>query len=209
MEFWTRLEATADRWNVLRHPFYVRWSNGELSRDELSFYAGQYGHAVDALATATRHAADKADGDAALELDGHAAEEEAHIDLWAQFAAAVDGDTTAEPLPETAACATAWADEERDLLPTLVALYAIESAQPAISETKRAGLVEHYGMKPRSSATAYFDLHTVRDHEHADSGRAMIEARLDGADADALVAEAERVLAANWRLLDGVEEARA
>jgi hypothetical protein len=37
----------------------------------------------------------------------------------------------------------------------------------------------------------------------------MIEERLDGADADALIAEAERVLAANWRLLDGVEEARA
>jgi pyrroloquinoline quinone (PQQ) biosynthesis protein C len=64
-------------------------------------------------------------------------------------------------------------------------------------------------MQPRSRGTAYFDLHTVRDHEHANSGRAMIAERLDGADADALVAEAERVLEANWRLLDGVEEARA
>ncbi len=209
MDFWTRLESTADRWNVLRHPFYVRWSNGELSEGELSFYAGQYAHAVGALATATRSAAESADGAAARELEQHAAEEEAHVDLWSQFASATGSDRPAEPLPETAECVSAWAGEGRELLPTLVALYAIESAQPAISETKRAGLVEHYGMEPRSRATAYFDLHTVRDHEHADSGRAMIEERLDGADADALVAEAERVLAANWRLLDGVEEARA
>jgi pyrroloquinoline quinone (PQQ) biosynthesis protein C len=130
------------------------------------------------------------------------------VDLWAEFAAAVGTDDSAELLPETADCVSAWADENRELLPTLVALYAIESAQPAISETKRTGLVEHYGMEPRSRGTAYFDLHTVRDHEHAGSGRALIEERLDGADADALVAEAERVLAANWRLLDGVEEAR-
>jgi pyrroloquinoline-quinone synthase len=208
MDFWSRLEATADRWNVLRHPFYVRWSNGELSRDELSFYSGQYGHAVGALATATRHAADSAEGPTAAELAGHAAEEEAHVDLWADFAAAVEGDVSAEPLPGTTECVDAWADKSRELLPTLVALYAIESAQPAISETKRAGLVEHYGAAPGSRCTAYFDLHTVRDHEHADSGRALIEERLAGADADALVAEAERVLAANWRLLDGVEEAR-
>jgi hypothetical protein len=33
----------------------------------------------------------------------------------------------------------------------------------------------------------------------------MIERELDGADVDGLVAEAERVLKANWRLLDGVE----
>ncbi|MEA2403971.1 MAG: pyrroloquinoline-quinone synthase [Thermoleophilaceae bacterium] len=209
MDFWSRLESTADRWNVLRHPFYVRWSNGELSGDELCFYAGQYGHAVGALATATRSAADSADGAAARELAQHAAEEEAHVDLWSEFASAVGAKDSAEPLPETTECVSAWGDESRELLPTLVALYAIESAQPAISETKRAGLVEHYGMKPRSRGTAYFDLHTVRDHEHANSGRAMIAERLDGADADALVAEAERVLEANWRLLDGVEEARA
>ena len=45
----------------------------------------------------------------------------------------------------------------------------------------------------------------MRDVEHAADGWRLIEARLDGADEDALVAEAERVLRANWTLLDGVE----
>jgi hypothetical protein len=50
----------------------------------------------------------------------------------------------------------------------------------------------------------------VRDIEHARAGREAIERRLDDAgDRDALVAEAERALSANWRLLDGVDRAGA
>ena len=52
---------------------------------------------------------------------------------------------SAAAAPETAECAAAWADPSRDRATTLAVLYAIESAQPAISETKRAGLIEHYG----------------------------------------------------------------
>jgi len=206
MDLWQRLEVVADRWNVLRHPFYQRWSEGDLSGEELAFYAGQYAHAVDALAAASRHAADVAPAELSGELSRHAAEEEAHVDLWTRFAGATGCEGDQAPLPETADCAAAWAAPERELLPTLVALYAIESAQPAISETKRAGLVEHYGFEP-GAGTEYFDIHVVRDVEHAESGRTLIEQELDGADADALVAEAERVLEANWRLLDGVQRA--
>ena len=108
------------------------------------------------------------------------------------------------PTPETAACASAWS-AERPLLESLVALYAIESGQPAISETKRAGLVEHYGADAGSDMTAYFDLHAVRDVEHAAQERALIEPLIADADVEALLAEAESVLRANWELLDGVE----
>src|SRR5919106_2378291 len=72
VEFFDRLETVRERWNVLDHTFYRRWSAGELSRDELAFYAGEYRHAVVALAEGVR-----ATGEAE-----HAAEEEAHIELW-------------------------------------------------------------------------------------------------------------------------------
>jgi pyrroloquinoline-quinone synthase len=201
MDLWNRLDAVADRWNVLRHPFYVRWTEGTLTRDELALYAAQYAYAVEALAAGTRHAAELAPSPTAEE---HAAEEESHVALWQDFAAAL-GSAPAPASPDTAECVRAWSDPERDLLSTLVALYAVESAQPAISETKRTGLVEQYGFEP-GPATAYFDVHAVRDLEHARAGREAIAELLDDAtDEDALVAEAEWALAANWRLLDGVD----
>jgi len=209
MDFFAELDTVRDRWNVLEHPFYTRWSAGELTRDELALYAGQYRHAVAGLARASANTAAVAgEGDLRRALQGHAAEEASHVELWDRFAAAVGGDVAAAPAPETVACAEAWAgDGERPLLDSLVAMYAIESAQPAIAETKREGLVAHYGFAPESDATLYFDLHATLDVEHAAQERALIEPRLDGADEQALLVEAESVLRANWELLDGVERA--
>jgi pyrroloquinoline-quinone synthase len=204
LTFFDRLEATLERWNVLEHPFYQRWSEGELTREELAVYAGQYRHAVTALADAAASAARAAEPELRAQLELHAGEEASHVELWDDFARATGGAADAPAAPETAACARAWAcDGERPLLASLVALYAIESGQPAIAQTKRAGLAEHYGVAS-GPATAYFDLHAELDVGHAAAERVLIEPRLDGADADALLAEAEGVLRANWELLDGV-----
>jgi pyrroloquinoline-quinone synthase len=202
MEFFAELDAVRDRWDVLRHPFYTRWSAGTLTREELAHYSGQYRHAVVALAQAARNAAD-----AEPALAPHAAEEASHVELWDGFVEAVGGDAAAMPEPETAACADAWA-REGSLLETLVGVYAIEAAQPAISATKATGLRDRYGLDA-AAATAYFDLHETLDVEHAAAGRAFIADRLDGADRAALVARAEEVLRANWELLDGVERVAA
>src|SRR5262245_58336824 len=203
MDFFSSVEEARERYNVLEHPFYQRWAAGELTLDELAGYAGQYRHAVVALADASERAA-KLDP----ELEGHAAEEASHVALWDEFTRTIGGATDAEPNAETAACATAWAgDEDRSLAATLAALYAIESGQPAIAETRRAGLLEHYGIAD-GPATAYFSLHATLDHEHAAQERTLLAELLDGEDEDVLVAEAEAALRANWELLDGVDAAR-
>lgn len=210
MEFWTRLDDVRDQCDVLGHPFYVRWSQGALSAGELAFYSGQYRHAVVALAdaTATAAAASRADSELREQLTGHAAQERGHVALWDGFVGAVGGDTEAQPTAETERCATTWAGGgDRSLAEHLVALYAIEAAQPAISATKRDGLVRFYGVDG-PDALAYFELHAELDHVHAEQDRLALEALLDGADADALIAEAESVLRANWLLLDGVEARR-
>jgi len=204
VDLWSRLTDVHGRWNVLEHPFYTRWSRGELTREDLALYAGQYRHAVVALAGATENAARVAPAPESAELAAHAGEEAAHVALWDDFAAAVGTPGPVAAEPETAGCAAVWAGADRDLLGHLVALYAIESAQPEIARVKADGLREHYGFDG-GPATVYFDLHAERDVEHAAEGRALLEARIDGADEDALVAEAERVLRANWELLDGVE----
>ena len=203
MPLFDRLADAQRRCNVLEHPFYTRWSAGELTREELSCYAGEYRHAVVALAEATAATARAAEPAVRAQIDEHAAEEAEHIDLWDAFAHAVDADLEHEPAAETAECAAAWT-AAGDALEGLVVLYAIESAQPAISRTKLEGLVDHYGFA-EGPATEYFSLHSERDHEHAAQSRGLIEKRLEGVDEDRLIAVAEAALRGNWTLLDGVE----
>jgi pyrroloquinoline-quinone synthase len=195
LEFFDRVDEVRARWDVLRHPFYERWARGELAPAELAFYAGQYRHAVVALADATAHAGD----------EGHAAEERSHVALWDAFLHFVGGDVDASATPHTAACAAAWAHEDRDRAATLAALYAIEAAQPAIAEAKLVGLLEHYGAAGGSEATRYFEVHAVLDHDHAEHDREALVAVMESADEERLLAEIGRVLQANWQLLDDVQ----
>ena len=203
MNFWDRLQTIAAQKDVLFHPFYVRWSEGRLTRAELATYAGQYRHAVVALSAAASSAARSPEaGPDAEALAAHASEEADHIALWDQFVGQVGGDRAASANRETRVCADAWAgDVSRPLLQTLTAMYAIESAQPAISQTKLTGLADHYGIE----SSPYFEVHRELDVEHAAHTRELIESRLTGADEQALLQTAERVLDANWLLLDGVD----
>src|SRR6266480_169752 len=103
MELFEQLDDVRERWNVLDHPFYRRWERGELTRDELAFYAGEYRHAVVALAEAASAA-----GDAE-----HAREEAEHVALWDAFSEALDAPLDREATPETSACAQAWSRPDR------------------------------------------------------------------------------------------------
>ena len=194
MELCARIDEARRRWDVLKHPFYERWECGELTREELAFYAGEYRHAVVALARAAA-----ASGD-----EEHAREEAEHVALWDEFAAAVDAPLERTPTPETSDCADAWSPDER--FRALAVLYAIESAQPAISRTKLAGLAAHYGIDADDPAAAYFRLHAELDVEHARAAREAL-AEAPQARVAELADAAERALEANWRLLDGVERA--
>ena len=187
----TRIEAAARRWNVLDHPFYQRWSAGELTAGELAEYAAQYRHAVVALADAA----------AAAGNEEHAREEREHVALWDAFAAGC-GSVSADANAETQECAEAWT-AGADKLERLAILYAIESAQPAIAQTKLEGLIGHYGFE-EGPATEYFSLHAERGFEHAAASRAELELLATDGDAERLAARAEAAARGNWRLLDGV-----
>jgi pyrroloquinoline-quinone synthase len=197
---WERIERSRERWDVLRHPFYQRWSAGELSAEELSRYSGQYRHAVEAIASMSESAAEAVPEQP--ELRRHAAEELGHVRLWDGFVDAAGGSTADAPTPETAECIRTWTADS-DALETLARLYAIESGQPEISRTKRDGLLRRYGFSDGSD-TAYFRVHETRDVEHAAEARELIEELASDDDADRLVGAAESAFRANWRLLDGV-----
>jgi pyrroloquinoline-quinone synthase len=191
VSFFDRVEDARERWDVLRHPFYTRWSSGELSREELAFYAGEYRNLVVALAETAGRSTDAE----------HAADEVGHIALWDRFANALGAETTRTPLPETASCAAAWTAAGPE---GLAVLYAIESAQPAISRTKLDGLLGHYGFVDGES-TSYFRIHSTLDVEHAAHAREQLETSLREVDDDRLAAVAESALEGNWHMLSGVQ----
>src|SRR5688572_3547694 len=105
---WKRIEESRAKHNVLEHPFYVKWSAGELSSDELARYSGQYRHATEALAKLTADTATLAPDSRRDEMERHASEEQEHIGLWDDFVEAAGGEIGAEPTPETAECVQTW-----------------------------------------------------------------------------------------------------
>ena len=199
---WERIEESRARHNVLEHPFYVRWSAGELSREELARYAGQYRHATEALARLCRETAEVAPDRRRDEMAAHAAEEESHVGLWDGFVEAAGGEIGAEPTPETADCVSEWTSPD-GYLGQLGRMYAIESGQPEISRVKREGLARFYGIDG-GPGSEYFRVHEESDHAHAEESRRLIDEAMTAEDADAVVAAAESAFRANWRLLDGV-----
>jgi pyrroloquinoline-quinone synthase len=197
---WERIEQARSRWNVLDHPFYQRWSAGELTPEDLAEYSGQYRHAVEAVAAVSGYVAAEVPE---AGLDGHAREEVEHVALWDGFVEAVGGSVRARPNAETTGCVEEWS-RRGGAVPALARLYAIESGQPAISRTKLEGLAEHYGIAS-GNGTVYFRLHEGRDVEHAAEGREVLERLLDTPELeDQAVAAAEGAFEANWKLLDGV-----
>jgi pyrroloquinoline-quinone synthase len=199
---WERIEESRARHNVLEHPFYVRWSAGELSREELARYSGQYRHATEALAKLCADTVDQAPEARREEIARHAAEEQGHIALWDGFVEAADGEIGAEPTAETTECVRAWT-APRGYLAALARLYAIESGQPEISRIKREGLSRFYGIDG-GSGSEYFRVHEASDEAHAEESRRLIEEAMEPGDEDAVVEAAESAFRANWRLLDGV-----
>ncbi len=88
MDVLARLDRTRGACNVLEHPFYERWSAGELSAGELSLLRGRVpprgAGAGGGLAGSGREGrAGIAEG-----LSAHAEEEAAHVELWDGFARA-------------------------------------------------------------------------------------------------------------------------
>jgi pyrroloquinoline-quinone synthase len=200
--------------HLLKHPFYLAWARGELSKKALTDYAKQYYHHVAAFPTYLSAVHAKCnDQPTRKQLLQNLIDEEAgspnHPALWKQFASALGVNNSELEKTEKQA-------ETRELIETfrsvcgneasaegLAALYAYESQIPAICESKIEGLKKHYGFNEPKSYE-YFSVHIEADKEHSAAERKMLGDYVDHTNADKVRASANRVLDALWEMLSGV-----
>ena len=211
-----RLDGLVGSRSILGHPFYVAWHKGELSRAQLATYARIYyphvaafpGHLEEALGRATEPAVRE---ELARNLADELGRPAPHPELWLDFAEelGLDRDQVVADPPHAATVRMTDTLRRRASGSTagaLAALYAYESQQPEVSETKREGLERYYDVSSQKGL-AYFAVHAELDKEHRLGEREALDRCLEqGADGDDVLEAAEDALDAYWNLLDGVCE---
>lgn len=200
--------------NLLKHPFYLAWARGELSKEVLADYARQYYHHVAAFPTYLSSVHAKCEDQATRkQLLNNLIDEEAgtpnHPDLWKKFAGRLG-------VNEGELARTGKQPETKKLIDTfrsvcgqastaegLGALYAYESQIPPICESKIDGLKKYYGFtKPEHYE--YFTVHVEADREHSAVEREMLNRYINDRNFESVRTSVNRVLDALWEMLSGV-----
>lgn len=204
----TEIASLRESWRLDEHPFMQRWFSGELAAAELQVFAAEHYHALFALQRAARRATALSDGLLAEELTRYADDQERAIELWCEFAVDTGWGRSAwyfaaDPLPETAACASAWSGDDRSLTLHLVTIYAAESAFCELAPRQRKALTARYGFDDDS--TSYFRFVADRSAEAALTAKAALTSLLPLASTSALVDHAELIFRSYSDLLRGVQ----
>lgn len=197
---------------LLEHPFYRRWSEGTVTRDELSSYAAQYRHFEASLPGLLGGLSLRTESQEVRSmLERNIADERgtsggrAHLEMFDDFAEGLGVSGEAGPTPAT----SSLLEEHRALVARsavsgLAGLLAYEMQLPAVATTKAAGLREHYGLP--DEAVTFWDAHVETDEEHTRWGIEALVAL--GADREEVVTAARRAARAWWGFLDERESER-
>ena len=197
--------------HLLKHPFYLAWARGELSKEALTDYAKQYYHHVAAFPTYLSAVHAKCDDQPTRkQILSNLIDEEGgspnHPELWKQFAESLDvSDIDEAKKNETTNLIDTFRSicGDKSTAEGLAALYAYESQIPAICESKIDGLKKHYGFTD-PKGYEYFSVHIEADKEHSAAEREMLSNYVDNENAAIVRASVNRVLDALWEMLSGV-----
>jgi len=192
MEVKNRLAKVIKKWNLLAHPFYQAWSAGSLPVEALQVYAREYSTFIETLPLGWETLGDSET----------AGEEREHIELWADFAAALGTMPAAPAIQESAVLASTAKSLFVDPASALGALYAFEVQQPETAESKLRGLKAWYRLPADSEK--YFAAHAVNWHEAAKI-LARIRA-LDPSGQEKAIAACNQMGEALWNALSGIHE---
>lgn len=215
METVQRLDARVSEQRLLDHPFYQRWNEGTLTREELQEYARQYWHYALAFPTflSAMHANTPDVATRQLLLENLIEEErgpENHPELWLRFCESLGLDRDEVQRGEMNEATRTLIGTMKSLAAEgalhkgLAALYAYESQVPAVAKAKIDGLAKWYGIGSARDI-AFFAVHMDADVVHAQTSRELLN-RLCDSDAKRQEAEAatKQTLDALYGFLDRV-----
>lgn len=217
-DFQNALSEAVLQFSMLKHPFYVAWTEGKLSKQILADYAKQYYAHVRAFPTYVSAVHSRCDDvELRQELLENLIEEERgtenHPELWLRFAeglgASRDDVKSAQLLPSTAASVERLKTltQSDDYRMGLAALYAYEMQIPEVARTKREGLKTFYGMDDERSIS-FFRVHEGIDVLHQEVEKTILSENCRSAEEQDRVVEAATESAkALWNFLDGVTAA--
>ena len=213
-EYIEKIDSEIEAKHLLKHPFYLAWTRGELSSEALTDYARQYYYHVAAFPTYLSAVHARCDDQATRkQILSNLIDEEAglpsHPNLWKRFAESLGVDdvdlANTRKQPETQNLIDTFRSVcgEGSTAQGLAALYAYESQIPAICESKIDGLKKHYGFK-NPEHYEYFSVHLDADREHSAAERKMLNTYVNNRNLDSVRASVDRVLDALWEMLSGV-----
>lgn len=210
MHLITELNNIIAERNLLNHPYYQAWSNGELSQESLKKYAAQYYSQVQSFPRFISRVHTGCPEIAARKvLLTNLVDEEIHgtdhPTLWMQFAegmgATRDEVNAEQPIAETTTMVDKFYElAERDWRDGLCALYAYECQVPDVSASKIAGLKKFYNISDEKTLE-FFTAHQAYDVEHSQQVAQLIEKYADAEKAKVATREAADAL---WGFLDGM-----
>ena len=204
--------ALNDR-RLLSHPFYKRWTAGELQPEELKAYAEQYRHFEASLPHTLQAIIDELPaGDSRTFIEDNLADEAghnghpSHLELFNEFAAAAGADAIAEPTPATQALLDAYgAAVAAGPVAAMGALLAYETQAAEVASTKSDGLQNLYGYD--AQAARFWDVHGTLDIEHGRWATAALASAATSAEEFAF--STQQVADAWWNFLNEREACAA
>ena len=150
---------------LLEHPFYQAWNAGEVTEAQLASYAAAYQTFMDRVPTYWKRVVDELDVKEEA-ADAVVAEESDHAALWSEWKSELPEVDQAPAMSDLFDGLDAMSASE-----LAGALHAYEVQQPEVAETKRDGLVEHFGFS--GDNLGFFDEHAENEDDHIAFGKVI------------------------------------
>lgn len=204
-----RIDELIEKQSLLKHQFYLMWTEGKLTLDSLNGYSKEYFQLVKAIPSFVGTIMEQSPNAVKNEIVSNQKEEAEHIKPWMKFARALGvSQDELERYPGL--------DKTRQAVSNLSALmgafeggaaamYSIEQEIPKISLSKIDGLRKFYDITS-DDAIEYFRLHTEADIRHAAVWRRILE-KTPSKNEEELFQIASKSISAQNLLLDSCYEA--